>query len=51
MKDEKRANQIITEAILLSQINHSNIIKVVDYFKNWFGGFCTVLEYKKCFTL
>ena len=51
MKDKKQANRIKTEAILLNQLNHSNILKVVDYFENKFGGFCTVSEYKKCYTL
>ena len=51
MKDQKQADRLKKEAILLNELSHSNILKVVDYFENKYGGLCIVSEYKKCYTL
>ena len=52
MSDEKNADRIMTEALLLNQLSHPNIIKVVDYYNvRKYGGFCSVMEYSKCYTL
>ncbi len=52
MSDEKNANRIKTQAILLNQISHPNIIKVVDYYNvRKYNGFSCVMEYSKCYTL
>jgi serine/threonine protein kinase len=51
MKEEKQANRIMSEAFLLKEISHPNIIKVVDYFETKYDAFCSVMEYSKCYTL
>ena len=51
MEDIKHADRIKSEAFLLNQISHPNIIKVVDFFEINYGDFCSVMEYSKCYTL
>ena len=51
MKDEEHADRIKSEAYLLNQLSHPNIIKVVDFYETSYDGFCSVMEYSKCFTL
>ncbi len=52
MRNEKNANHIMNEALLLNQLSHPNIIKVVDFYNvRKYGGFCSVMEYSKCYTL
>ena len=51
MEDEKNADRIKSEAFLLKEISHPNIIKVVDYFETRYEGFCSIMEYSKCYTL
>jgi len=51
IEDEKHVDRIKSEAFLLNQLSHPNIIKVVDYFETQYQGFCSVMEYSKCYTL
>ena len=51
MEDEKLAERAKSEAFLLNQLSHPNIIKVVDFFETNYGDFCSVMEYSKCYTL
>ena len=51
MDDEKNVDRIKSEAFLLKELSHPNIIKVVDYFETSYGDFCSVMEYNKCYTL
>ena len=51
MKDEKNTYYIKSEALLLNQLSHPNIIKVIDYFETNYEGFCSVMEYSECYTL
>jgi serine/threonine protein kinase len=51
MKDEKHAYRTLTEAFLLHKLSHPNIIKVVDFYEDNYDGFCSVMEYNKCYTL
>ena len=40
------ADAIIQETLLLSKLNHENIIKVVDFYKVDGGDFVSVMEYR-----
>ena len=51
MKDEEQADRIQSEAYLLNQLSHPNIIKVVDFYETNYDEFCSVMEYSKCYTL
>jgi serine/threonine protein kinase len=51
MRNEKNADHIMNEALLLNQLSHPNIIKVVDYYNvRKYNGFSSVMEYSKCYT-
>ena len=51
MRDEDQGDRIKSEAFLLNHLSHPNIIKVVDFFETNHHGFCSVMEYSKCYTL
>ena len=51
MNNEKHRKLIHREALLLRLLDHPNIIKVNHYFKTNYGVFCSLMEYKDCYTL
>jgi serine/threonine protein kinase len=46
MGSKRFADAIIQETLLLSKLNHENIIKVVDFYKVDGGDFVSVMEYR-----
>ena len=51
MKNEKNADCIMNEALLINQPSHLNIIKVFDYYKIKNRSSSYVMEYSKYYAL
>ena len=51
MEDERYRKLSLREAMLLNNFEHTNVIKVRDYFKTQTGNFCIVMDYAECYTL
>lgn len=51
MQDERFRKHSLREAMLLTNFEHLNVIKVHDFFKTSSGDFCVVMDYAECYTL
>ena len=51
MSNKIFAEAIIQETLLLSKLDHENIIKVVDFYKVNGGPFVSVMEYRNSYDL
>ena len=51
MRNKSFADKIYHETLLLSRLNHQNIIKVIDFYKGKGGDFVSIMEYQDSYDL